>query len=96
MSPFWIPIVALLIPIVAISTKAYNDRLKIKHNFIHNKIELEKLKQQSFIAETEKLRLEIEKVRTTSLLPNDELLDYKPIQPDLNLEPTPISFKETK
>ncbi|MGE7623751.1 hypothetical protein ACQKMD_12005 [Viridibacillus sp. NPDC096237] len=61
MSPFIVPIFALLIPIVAISSKAFNDRLRIKHSILQDEIELEKLKQQSFIAETEKLRLEIDK-----------------------------------
>ncbi|ETT87398.1 hypothetical protein MKZ08_20370 [Viridibacillus sp. FSL R5-0477] len=96
MSPYIIPIFAMLIPIVAISSKAFNDRLRIKHSILKDEIELEKLKQQSFIAETERLRLEIEQVRSSSPLSKDALLEFKPIQPDLNIEPTPISFKETK
>ncbi|WP_430413710.1 hypothetical protein [Lederbergia citrea] len=50
------------IPIVAIITEHSRKKAKIKSNIIKEEIELEKIKQQNFLLETEKMRLELEKM----------------------------------
>ena len=50
------------IPIIAIIADHFQKRAKIKRGMIKDEIELEKLKQQNYLIETEKLRLELEKM----------------------------------
>lgn len=68
-------IVALVmaVPITEVITKYKERTLKIKAEIIREEIALEKLKQQNFIIETEKMKLELEKMR----------LAYTPNQNDI-------------
>ena len=52
----------MCVPITAIITEQKRKSLKIKAEMIRDEIELEKLKQQNFIAETEKMKLELKKM----------------------------------
>ena len=49
------------IPIIAIVTDHFQKQTKLKHKFIQEELELEKLKHENFLLETEKLRLELQK-----------------------------------
>lgn len=68
-------IVALVmaVPITEVITKHREKIVSIKGEFIREEIELEKLKQQNFIIETEKMKIELEKMR----------LDYTPKDNDI-------------
>lgn len=50
------------IPIIAIVTSHFEKQAKINREVLKDQIKLEKLKQENFIMETEKLRLELEKM----------------------------------
>jgi hypothetical protein len=51
------------IPIIAILTFHTQRLAKIKHNMIKDEIALEKLKQENFLLETEKMKLELEQMK---------------------------------
>ncbi|WP_327078185.1 hypothetical protein [Edaphobacillus lindanitolerans] len=51
------------IPISAIITDHQRKMAKLRHQGIREELELEQLKQQNFIAETEKMKLELEKMK---------------------------------
>ncbi|MCS0669702.1 hypothetical protein [Cytobacillus firmus] len=51
------------IPIIAILTFHTQRIAKIKHNMIKDEITLEKLKQENFLLETEKMKLELEQMK---------------------------------
>lgn len=67
---FIVGIVALsmTVPVTRIITLHLQKMARIKGGLMREEIELEKLKQQNFIIETEKMKLELEKMR----------LDYSP------------------
>lgn len=69
----WIVAIVMCVPIVAIITEHKQKTVKIKAEMIRDEIELEKLKQQNFIIETEKMKIELEKMR----------LDYTPKENDI-------------
>lgn len=76
MEDILIPIVTLVlcavIPIVAIMTSFINKQSRLKLEVLKQEIELEKIRKESYIYETEKLRLEIEQSRQQLLdLPNN-------------------------
>ncbi|WP_042350375.1 hypothetical protein [Bacillus massiliigorillae] len=50
------------IPIIAIVTSHFEKQAKLNREMLKDQIELEKLKQENFIMETEKLRLELDKM----------------------------------
>lgn len=50
------------IPIIAIVTSHYRKQAKIKHEIIKDEIELEKIKHENYLIETEKLKLELEQM----------------------------------
>ncbi|RBP93203.1 hypothetical protein DFO70_106338 [Cytobacillus firmus] len=54
------------IPIIAILTFHTQRLAKIKHNMIKDEITLEKLKQENYLLETEKMKLELEQMRIES------------------------------
>ena len=58
------------IPIVAIVTDHFQQQSKTKHNMLKDEIELEKLKHENYLIETEKLRLELDLMKVNS--PGDE------------------------
>lgn len=51
------------VPIIAIITDHQRRIVKIKGEFMRDEIELEKLKQQNFIMETEKMKIELEQIK---------------------------------
>ncbi|AMQ05678.1 MULTISPECIES: hypothetical protein [Sporosarcina] len=51
------------VPIIAIITDHQRRIVKIKGEFMRGEIELEKLKQQNFIMETEKMKIELEQMK---------------------------------
>ncbi|MBY0120331.1 hypothetical protein [Bacillus sp. S/N-304-OC-R1] len=51
------------IPIIAILTSHFQKQAKIKHKIIQDQIELEKLKQENYLLETQKMRLELEQMQ---------------------------------
>ncbi|MBT2679884.1 hypothetical protein J7E38_12795 [Bacillus sp. ISL-35] len=52
------------IPLVAIVTSHYQKVAKIKHNMIKDEIELERLKHENYLLETEKMKLELTKLES--------------------------------
>ncbi|WP_243291768.1 hypothetical protein [Bacillus sp. FJAT-47783] len=62
------------IPIIAIVTDHFQTQAKLKQKMIKEELELEKLKHENYMLETEKMRLELEhmmkedKKDTTNLL----------------------------
>ena len=48
------------IPIIAIITDHFQKQTKLKHKMIQEELELEKLKHENYLLETQKLRLELE------------------------------------
>ena len=63
----------MCVPIIAILTEHKQKTAKISGELIRDEIELEKLKQQNFIIETEKMKIELEKMR----------LDFTPNENDI-------------
>lgn len=55
--------VVMCVPITAIITDHKQKAIKFKADIIRQEIELEKLKQQNFIIETEKMKLELEQMK---------------------------------
>lgn len=51
------------IPIIAIVTTHFQKQTKIQHKMIQDQIELEKLKQENYLIETQKMRLELEQMQ---------------------------------
>ena len=62
------------IPLVAIVTSHYQKIAKIKHNMIKDEIELERLKHENFLLETEKMRIELNQMKLESPLENTKVL----------------------
>ncbi|WP_251551738.1 hypothetical protein [Neobacillus muris] len=62
--------IAVCIPIVAIVTAHFQSQAKIKAAMLKDQLELERIKQQNFIMETEKMRLELQKMTLDQ--PKDE------------------------
>ncbi|WP_449623123.1 hypothetical protein [Robertmurraya sp. Marseille-Q9965] len=50
------------IPIVGIITDHLQKQTKTKHQMIQDQIELEKLKHENFLIETQKMRIELEQM----------------------------------
>ncbi|MBD1382942.1 hypothetical protein [Metabacillus arenae] len=48
------------IPIIAIMTNHFQKQSKLKHKMIQDQLELEKLRHENFVIETQKMRLELE------------------------------------
>ena len=57
-------IMVFSIPLVAIVTSHYQKVAKIKHNMIKDEIELERLKHENYLIETEKMKLELMKLES--------------------------------
>ncbi|MGV2940412.1 hypothetical protein AB5I83_12520 [Mesobacillus sp. LC4] len=57
-------IMVFSIPLVAIVTSHYQKVAKIKHNMIKDEIELERLKHENYLLETEKMKLELMKIES--------------------------------
>ncbi|MEW8969823.1 hypothetical protein [Mesobacillus jeotgali] len=57
-------IMVFSIPLVAIVTSHYQRVAKIKHNMIKDEIELERLKHENYLLETDKMKLELMKIES--------------------------------
>lgn len=55
-------IMVFSIPIVAIVTTHFQSQTKLKHKMIKDQLELEKLKHENFLIETQKMRIELEQM----------------------------------
>ena len=55
-------IMIFLIPIIAIVTEHSKQKAKIKLDTVKEEVRLEELKNQNFLLETEKMKLELEKM----------------------------------
>ncbi|MBD7984456.1 hypothetical protein H9649_07685 [Sporosarcina sp. Sa2YVA2] len=55
--------VIMAVPITAIIAEHKQKMLKVKAGMVKEEIELEKLKQQNYIIETEKMKLELEQMK---------------------------------
>lgn len=55
--------IVMSVPIVGIITDYKRKMMKFKAEMVREEIELEKLKQQNFIIETEKMKLELEQMK---------------------------------
>lgn len=51
------------IPLAAIITSHLETQTKLKHKMIESEVELERLKHENYVIETQKLRLELEQMR---------------------------------
>jgi hypothetical protein len=67
-------IMVFSIPIVAIVTGHHRAQTKLKGKMILNEIELEKLKNQNYLIETEKMRLEIEKMKLENPIKQEKII----------------------
>jgi uncharacterized protein YsxB (DUF464 family) len=50
------------IPIIAILTKHFQKQAEIKRDMLKDQLELEKLKHENYLIETEKMRIELEQM----------------------------------
>ncbi|KIY22439.1 hypothetical protein [Mesobacillus subterraneus] len=57
-------IMVFSIPLVAIISSHYQKVAKIKHTMLKDEIELERLKHENYLLETEKMKLELSKLES--------------------------------
>ncbi|MED4037171.1 hypothetical protein [Niallia taxi] len=55
-------IMIFAIPIIAIISEHSKDKLRLKRKMLQDEIALEKLKHENFLLETNKMKLEVEKL----------------------------------
>ncbi|MCH4826522.1 hypothetical protein [Planococcus halocryophilus] len=67
-------IMVLSIPLAAIITTHLQKQTKIKGQMITDELELEKLKHENFVIETQKMRLELEQMKLEDAKENENLL----------------------
>ncbi|WP_318249210.1 hypothetical protein [Lederbergia galactosidilytica] len=63
------------VPIVGIITDHIQKSAKIKGQFIQDQLELEKLKHENYLLETEKLKLELQQMQLKE--PNEDIYKLK-------------------
>lgn len=56
-------IMVFSIPLAAIITSHLEAQTKLKHKMIESELELERLKNENFVIETQKMRLELEQLK---------------------------------
>lgn len=62
------------IPLVAIVTSHFQKVANIKHSMIKDEIELERLKHENFLLETEKMKIELNQMKLESPLEKTKVL----------------------
>lgn len=62
------------IPLTAIITSHRRKIVHIQHDMLQKEIELEKIKQQNYLIETEKMKVELEQMKLTHNSDLDELI----------------------
>ncbi|MBO0958554.1 hypothetical protein J1P26_02330 [Neobacillus sp. MM2021_6] len=60
-----------VIPVTGIITSHFQSQSKIKAKMLKDEVALEKLKHENFLIETEKMKLELEKIKIDQ--PKDEI-----------------------
>ena len=68
----WIIIPALIfsVPVIRAITDQKKEKARIKASSVKDALELERLKQENFIIETEKMKIELEQMRLQSPSPS--------------------------
>ncbi|MDN7246643.1 hypothetical protein QWY16_02220 [Planococcus shenhongbingii] len=67
-------IMVFSIPLVAIITSHFQTQTKLKNRLIESEIELEKLKHENFVIETQKMRLQLEQMKLEDAKQGNNLL----------------------
>lgn len=62
------------IPLAAIITSHLETQTKLKHKMIDSEVELERLKHENYVIETQKLRLELEQMKLEDVKKEQEFL----------------------
>ena len=62
------------IPLAGIITSHLQTQTKLKHKMINTELELEKLKHENFVIETQKMRLELEQLKLEDAKKDEHLL----------------------
>ncbi|MGE6377875.1 hypothetical protein [Peribacillus muralis] len=62
------------IPIIAIITSHFQKQTQMKQSMLKDQLELEKLKHENFLLETEKMRLELDHMNLTQKKDEPRLL----------------------
>lgn len=62
------------IPLAGIITSHLQAQTKLKHKMINTELELEKLKHENFVIETQKMRLELEQLKLEDAKKDEHLL----------------------
>lgn len=72
-------IVGLVMSVAVVSTITEHKQkiAKIRHGMLQDEIELEKIKQENFIIETEKLKVELEQKKLEFSSGSDQLIELK-------------------
>lgn len=65
------------VPITAIVTTHLRKSARIKYEIIQQEIELEKIKQQNYLLETEKMKVELEQMKLETTTNLDDLLQIE-------------------
>ncbi|BAQ11854.1 hypothetical protein OXB_3385 [Bacillus sp. OxB-1] len=66
--------VVMTVPITAIITDYKRKTLKMRADLVREEIELEQLKQQNFIIETEKMKIELEQMKLDYTQKNSDIV----------------------
>ncbi|MEG0471064.1 MAG: hypothetical protein RR588_01900 [Solibacillus sp.] len=72
--------IVMTVPITAIVTDHQRRLAKIKADMMRDEIELEKIRQKNFIIETEKMKIELDKMRLDFSSENHDLVRLKELQ----------------
>lgn len=67
-------IMVFSIPLAGIITAHLQSQTKLKSKMIENELELEKLKHENFVIETQKMRLELEQMKLEDAHKTENLL----------------------
>lgn len=62
------------IPLAAIITSHLETQTKLKHKAIESELELERLKHENFVIETQKMRLELEQMKLEDVKKEQDFL----------------------
>ncbi|TWT04215.1 hypothetical protein FQV26_14845 [Planococcus sp. CPCC 101016] len=67
-------IMVFSIPLAGIISSHLQTQSKLKHKMIESELELEKLKHDNFVIETQKMRLELEQLKLEDAKKDEHLL----------------------
>lgn len=72
--------IVMTVPITAIVTDHQRRLAKIKADMMRDEIELEKIRQKNFIIETEKMKIELDKMRLDFSSETNNVVKLKELQ----------------